>query len=125
MSPDGYIRLPLASLHSLSFEHLFSESDADFLQELKAQTIPARSAGFSEWKSNTSPAISLGWGWFIDHRSDRMLLAPDGVRSNVMLIDAYGYDLGPMKTSSLLCTWLSAFEWQGTVSMALRDTLAC
>lgn len=125
LSPDGYIRLPLASLNSLSFVHLFSESDEDFLDELRAQTIPARAAGFSEWKSDTDPAISLGWGWFIHSRSERIMLAPDGVRSNVMLIDAHGYDLGPRKTSSLFSTWLGAFEWQGVVSMALRDMAAC
>jgi hypothetical protein len=104
---------------------LFSESDADFLQELKAQTIPASAAGFSEWKSDNDPAISLGWGWFIHSQSNRMLLAPDGVRGNVMLIDALGYDLGPRKTSSLFGTWLSVFEWQDTVSMALREPIAC
>ncbi|HVK93725.1 MAG TPA: DUF4902 domain-containing protein [Noviherbaspirillum sp.] len=125
MSPDGYIRLPLGRLSALSFVHLFSESDADFLQELKAQTIPASAAGFSEWKSDNDPAISLGWGWFIHSQSNRMLLAPDGVRGNVMLIDALGYDLGPRKTSSLFGTWLSVFEWQDTVSMALREPIAC
>lgn len=124
MSPDGYIRLPLASLNALSFVHLFSDSDADFLQELKEQTVPARAAGFSEWKSDTNPTISLGWGWFIHSESERILLAPDGVRSNVMLIDAHGYDLGPIQTSNLFCSWLDAFEWQGTVTMALRDFVA-
>lgn len=125
MSPDGYIRLPLASLNALSFVHLYSESDEAFLEELKAQTIPARSAGFSEWKSTTAPAISLGWGWFIHSQREHMMLAPDGVRSNVMLIDAHGYDLGPIKTSNLFCTWLSTFEWQHIVGMAVRDTVAC
>lgn len=125
LSPDGYIRLPLASLNRLPFVHLYSDSDPDFLDELRAQTVPARSAGFSEWKSDTSPAISVGWGWFIHSQNERMLLAPDGVRSNVMLIDAHGYDLGPAKTSSLFCTWLASFNWQGDVSLALRDCMAC
>jgi hypothetical protein len=124
LSPDGYIRLPLASLNSLSFEHLFSDSDADFLQELREQTVPARSAGFSEWKSNTNPAISLGWGWFIHSESERLMLAPDGVRSNVMLIDARGYDLGPGQTSNLFCSWLDTFEWEVAVSVALHDFIS-
>lgn len=89
------------------------------------QTIPAQSAGFSEWKTDTIPAISLSWGWFIDNRSSRLLLAPDGVRSNVMLVDALGYDLGPIRTSSLFCTWLSAFDWQRPVSIALDSAMAC
>jgi hypothetical protein len=125
MSPDGYIRLPLASVIALSFAHLFSDSDEEFLQELQAQTIPASSAGFSEWQSETTPVISLGWGWFIHSQSRQMMLAPDGVRSNVMLIDAFGYDLGAVKTSNLFCTWLSSFEWQNKVSTVLREGVAC
>ncbi|MGH8809928.1 MAG: DUF4902 domain-containing protein, partial [Noviherbaspirillum sp.] len=127
ISPDGYIRLRLADLNALHFVHLFSESDTDFLEELVAQTVPARSAGFSEWRTNTNPAISLGWGWFIHEQSERILLAPDAVRSNVMLIDFLGYDLGPLKTSSLFCSWLSVFEWQKTVGLTLRaeSTVPC
>jgi len=124
LSPDGYIRLRLASLNEISFVHLFSESDSGFLQELRSQTIPARCAGFSEWKSDDYPAISLGWGWFIHSDSDRMLLAPDGIRSNVMFIDTHGYDLGPQKTSSLFGIWLNAFDWQPTVTMALENSIA-
>jgi hypothetical protein len=119
-SPDGYIRLSLASLSSLSFLHLFSATDQDFLEELLVQTIPARAAGFTEWKSETHPCVSIAWGWFIHSRSERLLLAPEGIRSNVMLIDAHGYDLGSTKTSSLFSSWLNAFEWQDVVSTALR-----
>jgi hypothetical protein len=125
MAPDGYVRLRLENLNTLSFSHLFSQNDSDFLQALRAQTIPASAAGFSEWTSNTNPVISLGWGWFIHNQSNRMLLAPDGVRSNVMLVDACGYDLGPFKTSSLFCMWLSAFEWQDAVSTALHEPISC
>lgn len=120
MSPDGYIRLPLTNLSALPFVHLASSSDSDFLEELKAQTIPAHAAGFSEWKSITTPAVSLGWGWFIHSPSNRLLLAPDPVRSNVMLTDIYGYDLGPMVTSNLFGTWLAIYHWQDVVSIALH-----
>jgi hypothetical protein len=125
LSVDGYVRLPLASLSALPFVHLFSESDDEFLEELRVQTVPARSAGFSEWKSNTDPAISLGWGWFIHEESDTLVLAPDGVRSNVMLVDTQGYDLGPTRTSHLFCTWLNTFRWQDMVDLALTEAASC
>lgn len=121
LSPDGYIRLRMANLHRLRFIHLFSESDTGFLQELKSQTVPASSAGFSEWRSESDPSVSVGWGWFIHHDSRRLLLAPDGIRSNVMLIDAHGYDLGPRKTSVLFGTWLEDFEWEPSVTEALGE----
>lgn len=109
----------------MPFFHFFSESDTDFLLELRAQTIPASVAGFSEWVSDTSPAISIGWGWFVHNESRRILLAPDGVRSNTMLVDAAGYDLGPLKTSSLFCLWLEELEWQSSVNEALQEIISC
>jgi hypothetical protein len=123
MSPDGYIRLSLAALSSAPLVHLFSTVDHHFLQELLEQAVPARSAGFSEWKTATAPEISIGWGWFVHDKLGRLFLAPDGIRSNVMLIDALGYDLGAVKTSNLFCTWLSIFEWKETVNNALGHPL--
>jgi len=124
LSHDGYIRMRLAHLNTLSFVHLYSESDAGFLYELHNQTVPARAAGFSEWTSDSTPAVSIGWAWFIDQASDRMLLAPEDVRSNLMLIDLHGYDLGPRMTATLLFAWLSGFDWQSEVSAAVHDTLS-
>jgi hypothetical protein len=45
-----------------------------------------------------------------------MILAPDGVRSNVMLIDVHGYDLGQQKTAHLFGMWIKAFDWCPAVS---------
>jgi hypothetical protein len=125
ISSDGYIRLPLNDLSTLPFIHLASDSDSDFLAELQAQTIPALAAGFSEWMSETTPAISVGWGWYIHSPSRRLLLAPDAVRTNVMLTDIYGYDLGPTVTSNLFGSWLTIYDWQRAVSVALKASKTC
>jgi hypothetical protein len=110
-------------LSNLPFTHLASEIDPDFLDELKTQTVAAQAAGFSEWISGTTPTISLGWGWFIHNRSRRLLLAPDAIRSNVMLIDIHGYDLGTTTTSHLFRTWLAAYDWQNPVASALGTSM--
>ncbi len=125
LSPDGYIRLPLADFMALSFLHLYSESDTDFLQELRAKAIPACSAGFTEWKSESNPSISVGWAWFVRNQTDAILLAPDCVRSNLMLRDAHGYDLGPQKTAELLLVWLNIFNWEDTVRASVLITESC
>lgn len=125
LSPDGYIRLPLADFLEFSFLHFYSESDADFLQELRIKTIPARLAGFTEWKSESNPAISIGWAWFIREQSDTILLAPDRVRSNLMLRDAQGYDLGPQNTAELLSAWLNIFNWKDTVKISVLTSENC
>lgn len=119
ISPDGYIRLSLANLAELPFIHLESTSDPDFCNELLAHTIQTRVAGFSEYRSDTTPAISLGWSWYVHSPSNRLLLAPEAVRSNVMLIDIHGYDVGAITTSGLLGTWLAVFDWQSSVRSKL------
>lgn len=125
LSPDGYIRLPLADFMEFSFLHFYSESDADLLQELRAKTIPARLAGFTEWKSESSPTISIGWTWFIHDKSNAILLAPDRVRSNLMLRDVQGYDLGPQNTAELLSAWLNIFNWTETVRISVLTSENC
>lgn len=119
-SADGYIRLPLSRVSTMRFEHLGSNANAEFLAELKEHALPASNAGFSEWASDTTPAVSLGWGWYIHDTSNRVLLAPDPVRSNVMLTDLRGYDLGPVATAHLFNAWLAGYDWQDNVSTALR-----
>ena len=124
LSTDGYIRLRVTHLSALRFVHLGTERDSSFLAELQTKTVPARVAGFCEWMSDTTPAVSVGWGWFIHNPSNRLLLAPEAVRSNVMLTDIYGYDLGPVVTSDLFGTWLTSYDWQNAVSIALQASLA-
>ncbi|WP_176442424.1 DUF4902 domain-containing protein [Noviherbaspirillum humi] len=119
---DGYIRLSLSHFHLLPFIHLYSSEDADFLDELHRLAIPAASAGYSEWVSDTSPPVSIAWGWFIHGPTGQMLLAPDGVRSNVMLVDRQGYDLGPERTANLFGVWLGIFSWQSEVRSSTWST---
>lgn len=109
----------------MKFVHMFSECDTDFLDELVTQTVAASIAGFSEWRSVSAPVVSFGFGWFVHTESKRLTLAPEGVRSNTMMIDAIGYDLGPARTSHLLWIWLCGFEWQSSVSAAVPNLLAC
>lgn len=124
VSHDGYIRLSLEHLSELPFVHLVSDFDPAILEDLQTQTVPAHAAGYSEWVSNTTPPISLGWSWFLHSRSRRLLPAPEAVRSNVMLVDVHGYDLGQTATSFLFTTWLATHDWQRTVSDAI-DIPSC
>jgi hypothetical protein len=115
ISPDGYVRLSIEQLSGLPIVHLASFHDPDFLDELASQAILCKAAGFCECRSDTTPAISFGWGWYVHGVSNSLLLAPDPVRSNVMLIDKYGYDMGNVATASLLGSWLELFNWQSWV----------
>jgi hypothetical protein len=111
--------MSLRTLSELPFTHLTSDLDAGILADLKLQTVPAQLAGFSEWFSDTTPPVSLGWSWFIHSQTKHLLPAPEAIRSNVMLIDARGYDLGKIASSFLFITWLTMQDWQRSVVDAI------
>ena len=122
ISPDGYVRLSIEQLTLLPFIHSGSFPDFDFQEELQAQDVFCKVAGFSECRSDTTPAISVGWGWYVHSQSSLLLLAPDAVRSNVMLIDKYGYDMGTIVTAGMLSAWLGLFNWQSwALGVVLKD----
>ncbi|WP_338844956.1 DUF4902 domain-containing protein [Massilia sp. W12] len=121
LSPDGYIRLSFSTFSSLPFVHLFTGCDPDLQDELQEQTILAESAGFSECVSTTTPSISLGWTWYRHGESNCLLLAPEPVRSNVMIVDMHGYDVGQATTSDLISHWLQYCDWQTMVRLALQS----
>jgi hypothetical protein len=123
VSRDGYIRLSLKLLSELPFIHLASDIDPCILEDLQSQAVPAQVAGYSEWISTTTPPISLGWSWFVHSHSQQLLPAPEAMRSNVMLIDVHGYDLGQTATSFLFATWLATHDWQRIVSEAVDISL--
>jgi hypothetical protein len=111
---DSYLRLPIARFTDLEFDHLFSECDPLLLDELRLQGMSVFAAGISEWKSMGKPEISLGWSWYVES-GGRLMLAPEPVRTNLMLSDSHGYDMGQSITSDFLRTWLLTFPWQSAV----------
>lgn len=116
---DGYIRVSLKRLAMLHFVHVTSACDKILLAELIANAIPAHVAGYTEWTSETTPFVSLGWDWYRDEISRRCLLITNDVRSNIMLLDGRGYDLGMHRTSHFIASWLAALDWQDAVLAAV------
>jgi Domain of unknown function (DUF4902) len=112
---DGYIRVSLKRLAILQFVHVTSACDKSLLAELLANAVPARAAGYTEWISKTTPFVSLGWDWYRDDVSRRCLLISNDVRSNIMLVDARGYDLGMHRTAHFVASWLGVLDWQAVV----------
>lgn len=120
---DGYIRLTYSCLQQLPLQHMYSEVDAGVVTHLAAHAIHSSAAGFTEWQSATSSTLSIGWDWYLDDQSERLSISPEPVRSNLMLRDSSGYDLGPNMTSNLLRNWLLSLDWQGAVTAALHPRL--
>jgi hypothetical protein len=122
-SGDGYLRLSQARLRAIPLIHLISGLDFD-----PAGTPPgsvgatlAAIVGFTEWASETTPALSLGWDWLME-ASDREIrcLRMGEPRSNIMLLDRHSRDLGPMQTAVALALAVDELNWHETVADYVR-----
>jgi Domain of unknown function (DUF4902) len=123
---DSRVRLHEAALRSLGLRHLQSGLDVFEERESASLTVEAASvmtaiSGYTEWGSDTVPAVSLGWDWLVDS-SGMLTLRRHSIRTNVMLVDAQGVDRGHQMTVASLVTMLSSgdpWPWQQPVLSAL------
>ena len=115
ISPDGYIRLPLALMRSTPLTHLISGLDEEIAPDAADGALATTITGYTEWVTEGSAPLTVGWDWQMtangnDIRMDRV----SEPRSNIMLVDAAQADLGPASTATLLGTVVDAFAWQDT-----------
>jgi len=119
VSADGYARLTLATFYMIRLVHLFSELDPDAAASAASPTgaSAATIVGFTEWASETVPALSLGWNWRLVTGNAPPRYERDGeVRSNIMLIDASRLDYGAVGTDALLREAINALDWQRVIA---------
>ncbi len=126
LASDGYVRLSMATLQSLPLTHLISALD-----EYDGETHAGEGAtaaficGYTEWVSNTVPVVSIGWDWQLQCLSPKTTFMRVGEpRSNVMLTDPSGRDIGAEKTATWLEIIIDELEWQGEVDRAIRTRYA-
>src|ERR1700692_1775812 len=92
--------------------------------------------GYTEWASQTTPALSLGWDWRIATTAGRVRYEREGeVRSNVMLVDTRPRDLaradtrpralGALATGVLLGVAVDILGWEQAVDHYINNRYAC
>jgi hypothetical protein len=114
VSQDGYLRLTLSAFRAIALRHLFSglDTDTEAPDHYAAGASAASILGFTEWVSETTPAVSLGWDWRLDTNAGTPRYVRDGeVRSNIMLIEPGLGDLGDLATSATLSAAVDALSW--------------
>jgi hypothetical protein len=108
---DGYFRLTFEAFSRLVFVRRFAWEDTELGHELRTENIPAHRAGYCEWDTGGTRAVSIGWTWFVI-ADGSMFISPGGVNSNLVLVDRKHYDLGASRTGELLRAWLSGVAWR-------------
>jgi hypothetical protein len=111
---DGYVRMSLAQLRSTSLSHLISNLDEG--GETMESDLASPATGYSEWIGSGFPALTLGWDWRLElGRNHVKLTLLNEPRSNIMLLDDQGTDLGPETTRRLLAEFVDDLPWRDEV----------
>lgn len=106
VSQDGYIRMSLPAFMELPLSHFLSGLDNEPNRQTVEGGIEASISGYSEWLSDTSPRVTVGWDWRLDLTTGSPRYLREGMpRSNIMLIDsANGQDLGEGTTEASIAS---------------------
>jgi hypothetical protein len=117
ISHDSYIRLTFEDLRRIPLVHLISGLDEDKPVLLQEGATFAEITGYTEWVSETTPTISVGWDWIIQtfQVSGGYYKRSSEPRSNLMLINSQQCDIGSIKCASLIETVIDEIDWQSTV----------
>lgn len=110
VSADSYIRLTFEKFWKMKLVHLVSGLDEDKSVCLQKGAISTEITGYTEWVSDTTPAISVGWDWMIQAEGRYQRISEP--RSNLMLMDSRRQDFGPVKTTALIEIVIDEMAWQ-------------
>lgn len=112
---DGYVRLPADEIDTLRLHHLYTVRDPTLEHRLGGLAL---CAGATEWLAtmrSRCDSISLGWDWRRHPLTRCIALLGQDIRSNLMLTDTKGRDLGYLPTAEILRQFIQRQDWIGTV----------
>ncbi|UUZ50693.1 DUF4902 domain-containing protein [Massilia sp. B-10] len=113
MSDTGYVYLSLAELENVVIVHLVSGVDEDAPEECPGGAVTTSITGYTEWVSQGSRIITIGWDWQMQSEREGVHLRRVGKpSSNVMLQSPPNHDLGPHATRALLEQFIDGIDWQ-------------
>ena len=125
MSPvfDSYVRLTETALQRVVLVHLQSgldsNEDRNELRAFEAGSLLPSIAGYTEWISEEARAVSVGWDWVVSS-SGEPTLSPHSVRTNTMLVDEQGIDLGHQATTEAVIRAIHRLPWPPAVLLAVQ-----
>ncbi len=119
-SPDGFIRMAFDTLQRTDFSHIISVVEDE--ERHAAQRVVS---GYTEWASEITPRISIGWDWQLSIDGAKASICKAGSpRINVMLIDATEGDLGFWESVNMVDHFIDTLAWEHVVRATLDEPLA-
>lgn len=120
---DFYVRLRELHFQRMALRHVQSELEVTDETNPSRESEGARTSvlcGCSEWVTESDPPITAGWDWTMTP-SGGVLLNRHSVRTNLMLVDGIGGDLGHVPSIEAVVRRIEQLPWQRCVLSLLRE----
>ncbi|MBN6518436.1 MULTISPECIES: DUF4902 domain-containing protein [Acinetobacter] len=118
ISADGFIRLNENQLMNYPLQHLISIVESTQIEDSQILYY-----GFTEWATSLTPALSTGWDWeFIEYNGITSIKRIGLPRSNIMLVDVSGTDIGFEVTETLIEKKIDTLFWEQFIYAHINTT---
>lgn len=118
ISADGFIRMNENQLMNYPLQHLIS-----IVESTKIEDSQILYYGFTEWVTSLTPALSTGWDWeFIEYNGITSIKRIGLPRSNIMIVDVSGTDIGFEVTETLIEKKIDTLFWEQFIYAQINTT---
>ncbi|CAI3152103.1 DUF4902 domain-containing protein [Acinetobacter calcoaceticus] len=118
ISTDGFIRMNENQLMNYPLQHLLSTVESTQIEDSQILYY-----GFTEWATSLTPALSTGWDWeFVEQDGIASLKRIGLPRSNIMIVDVSGTDIGFDVTETLIEKKIDTLFWEQFIYAQINTT---
>ncbi|MCK0914817.1 DUF4902 domain-containing protein [Acinetobacter pittii] len=118
ISADGFIRMNENQLMNYPLQHLISIVESTQIEDSQILYY-----GFTEWVTSLTPALSTGWDWeFIEYNGITSIKRIGLPRSNIMIVDVSGTDIGFEVTETLIEKKIDTLFWEQFIYAHINTT---
>ncbi|SEO77360.1 DUF4902 domain-containing protein [Acinetobacter sp. yr461] len=118
ISTDGFIRMNENQLMNYPLQHLISTVESTQIEDSQILYY-----GFTEWATSLTPALSTGWDWeFVEQNGIASLKRIGLPRSNIMIVDVSGADIGFDVTETLIKKKIDTLFWEQFIYAQINTT---
>jgi len=118
ISTDGFIRMNENQLMNYPLQHLISTVESTQIEDSQILYY-----GFTEWATSLTPALSTGWDWeFVEQDGIASLKRIGLPRSNIMIVDISGTDIGFDVTETLIEKKIDTLFWERFIYAQINTT---
>ncbi|MBJ8435231.1 MULTISPECIES: DUF4902 domain-containing protein [Acinetobacter] len=119
ISTDGFIRMNENQLMSYPLQHIISIVESTQIEDSKILYY-----GFTEWATLKTPALSTGWDWeFIEYNGITTVKRVGLPRSNIMIVDISGIDIGFDTNETFLKKKIDTLFWEPFIYAQINTSL--